>query len=170
MEFKPTTNTESENKQLEQTMTTSVMVCKKAGCLQDMTYAEPSILLSLVKGIYNGDTKSEVHSKVAQMNLEETVVIDRRDIQSFSEGHSSSQVNAVIIKGRCWRCNQEGHRWPCTGDLKKMQPGRTLHQRKQKGREEEGRGGHGKFGASHAQHHGRHQHQPVPVQSLGELN
>ena len=83
MEFKPKTNTESENKQLEQTMTTSVMVCKKAGCLQDMTYAEPSILLSLVKGIYNGDTKSEVHSKVAQMNLEETVVIDRRDIQSF---------------------------------------------------------------------------------------
>ena len=83
------------------------MVCTKDGCLQDMTYAEPSILLALVKGLYTGDTKSEVLSKVVQMNLEETVAfveaweIGRQDVQSLSEGPSSSQVNAVIIQGRC---------------------------------------------------------------------
>ena len=49
------------------------MVCTKEGCSQDMTYAEPSILLALVKGLSDGDTKSEVLSKVVQMNLEETV-------------------------------------------------------------------------------------------------
>ena len=72
-----------------------------------MTYAEPSILLALVKGLYTGDTKSEVLSKVVQMNLEETVAfveaweIGRQDVQSLSEGPSSTQVNAVIIQGRC---------------------------------------------------------------------
>ena len=91
------------------------MVCAKVGCAQDMSYAEPSILLALVKGLYDGDTKSEVLSKVVQMNLEDTVAfveareIGRRDVQSLGGGPSSSQVNTVLIHGRCWRCNQEGH-------------------------------------------------------------
>ena len=77
------------------------MVCTKEGCSQDLTYAEPSILLALLKGLYDGDTKSEVLSKVIQMNLEETVAfveareIGKWDVQSLSGGPSSSQVNTA---------------------------------------------------------------------------
>ena len=91
------------------------MICTKVGCAQDMSYAEPSILLALVKGLYDGDTKSEVLSKVVQMNLEDTVAfveareIGRRVVQSLSGVPSSSQVNTFLIQGRCWRSNQEGH-------------------------------------------------------------
>ena len=90
-------------------------VCTKEGCTQDMSYVEPSILLALVKCLYNGDTKSDFLSKVVQMNLEDTVAfveareIGRRDVQRLGGGPSSSQVNTFLIQGRCWRSNQEGH-------------------------------------------------------------
>ena len=32
------------------------MTCTKEDCLQDMTYAEPSILIALVKGLYDAET------------------------------------------------------------------------------------------------------------------
>jgi hypothetical protein len=103
------------------------------------------------------------------MNLEETVAfvesreIGRRDVQSLSEGPSSIQVNAVIILGRCWRCNEAHIRKNSCKAFNATWSFTTPAYAK-----EEGRGGHGKLGASHAQHHGRHQHQPVPVQSLRE--
>ena len=57
------------------------MTCTKEDCQQEMTYAEPSILLALVKGLYDAETKNEVLSKVLQMNLEETVAfVEAREI------------------------------------------------------------------------------------------
>ena len=64
---------------------------------------EPSILRTLVKGLYDGDTKSEVLSKVTQMNLEDTVAfveareIGKRDVQMLGGGPSSDQVNSVLV-------------------------------------------------------------------------
>ena len=57
------------------------MECTKVGCTQDVSYAKPSILLALVKGLFDGDTKSEVLSKVVQINLEDTVAfVEAREI------------------------------------------------------------------------------------------
>ena len=76
---------------------------------------EPSILLALVKGLYEGDTKGEVLSKVTQMNLKDTIAfveareIDIQDVQLLVGGPSSVQVNAVLVQGKCWRWGQEGH-------------------------------------------------------------
>ena len=47
----------------------------KGPCTQDVSYLDSSILLALVKGLYDGDTKSEVLSKGTQMNLEDTVTL-----------------------------------------------------------------------------------------------
>ena len=83
-------------------------------------------MLALVKGLYDAETKSEVLSKVVQMNLEETVAfveareIGRRDVQSLGGGLLSGQVNAVLIQGRCWRCNQEGHRGRAQAHIRKI--------------------------------------------------
>ena len=46
---------------------------------------------------------------MTQINLEDTVAfveareIGRRDVQLLGGGPSSSQVNAVLVQGRCWR-------------------------------------------------------------------
>ena len=64
-------------------------------------------MLALVNSLYDGYNKSEVLSMVVQMNLEDTVAfveareIGRRDVQSLGGGPSSSQVNTVLIQGRC---------------------------------------------------------------------
>ena len=46
-----------------------------------VSHAEPTILLALVKGLADGDTKDKIPSKVKQMNLDETVAFEEaRDI------------------------------------------------------------------------------------------
>ena len=81
--------------------------CTGRACEQSVSYVEPSILLALVKGQYDGDTKGEVLSKVTQINLEDTVAfveareIGKQDVQILGGGPSSGQVNAVLVQGNC---------------------------------------------------------------------
>ena len=89
--------------------------CTGGDCTQMVSHAEPTILLALVKGLYDGDTKGEVLSKVTQMNLDDTVTfvearnIGKGDLQLRGGGPSSGQVNALLAQGKCWRFGQEGH-------------------------------------------------------------
>ena len=82
--------------------------CTGGACTQTVSYMEPSNLLALVKGLYDGDTKGEVLSEVTQMNLEDTVAfveareIGKRDVQLLGGGPPSGQVNAVLVQGKCW--------------------------------------------------------------------
>ena len=81
--------------------------CTGGTCTQTVSYVEPSNLLALVKGLYDGDTKGEVLSEVTQMNLEDTVAfveareIGKRDVQLLGGGPPSGQVNAVLVQGKC---------------------------------------------------------------------
>ena len=65
---------------------------------QDILHMEPFILLALVRGLYDEDTKSEVISKLAQMTLEDTVAFvearetGRQDAQSRNGDPSPGQV------------------------------------------------------------------------------
>ena len=89
--------------------------CTGGGCTQTVSHVEPTILLALVNGLADGDTKGKILSKVKQMNLDESVAfvkareIGKRDLLLLGEGPSSGQVNAVHVQGKCWRCGQEGH-------------------------------------------------------------
>jgi hypothetical protein len=81
----------------------------------------PTILLALVKGLADGDTKDEILSKVKQMDLDETVdfvevrEIGKRDLLLLGWGPSSGQVNAVQVQGKCCRCGQEGQEGQSAG-------------------------------------------------------
>ena len=55
--------------------------CTGGGCTQTVSHVEPTILLALVKGLADGDTKAEILSKVKQMNLDNTMAfVEAREI------------------------------------------------------------------------------------------
>ena len=90
------------------------------------SHVEPTILLALVKGLADGDTKGEILSKMKPMNLDDSVAfvkareIGKRDLLLLGEGPSSGQVNAVHVQGKCWRCGQEGHSGKAPASVRKM--------------------------------------------------
>ena len=47
--------------------------CTGEDCTKTVSHVEPTILLALVKGLVDVDTKGEILSKVKQMDLDETV-------------------------------------------------------------------------------------------------
>ena len=130
---------------------------------------EPSILRTLVKGLYDGDTKSEVLSKVTQMNLEDTGFCrgkgDRQTGRANAWWRSiirSGQLSASTVKVLEMRSGRP--QWLGTGacqedflqrfqlNLQELQPGRTLQQCLQEtwGQEEQRRGGDSELSKSHA--------------------
>ena len=90
-----------------------------------VSHVEPTILLALVKGLVDVDTKGEILSKVKQMDLEETQAFmearetGKRDLVLLSGGPSSGQVNAVKVQGKCWQCGQVGHSGKAPASVRK---------------------------------------------------
>ena len=113
--------------------------CTDDTCTKTVSHVEPTILLDLVKGLVDADTKGDLLSQVKRMDLDETVAFmearetGKRDLVLLNGGPYASQVNGVQVQGKCWRCGQERHSGKY--DLQSLQlqmlevqPGRTLHQ------------------------------------------
>ena len=56
-------------------------------CTQMVSHMVPTILLALVKGLTDWDTKCEILSKLKQMNLDETM--------AFVEAREASEITVV---------------------------------------------------------------------------
>ena len=99
--------------------------CTGEACTKTVSHVEPTILLALVKGLVDVDTKGEILSKVKQMDLEETQAFmearetGKRDLVLLSGGPSSGQVNAVKVQGKCWQCGQVGHSGKAPASVRK---------------------------------------------------
>ena len=50
------------------------VTCNRVGCGEKVSYAEREILNTLVKGLYDTETKEEVLSKEPQMDLDATII------------------------------------------------------------------------------------------------
>ena len=98
--------------------------CTGEDCTKTVSHVEPTILLALVKGLVDVDTKGEILSKVKQMDLDETLAfleareIGKRDLLLLGRGPFSGQVNTV--QSKCWRCGQEGHSGRAPASVRKM--------------------------------------------------
>lgn len=81
--------------------------CTMVDGTQDILHMEPFILLALVKGLYDEDTKSEVLSKDTVAFVEERE-IDRQDAQSLGGGPSPGRVDTVLMRQRRpqWLCKR----------------------------------------------------------------
>ena len=104
--------------------------CTKVGCDEKVSYADHEILNTLVKGLYDTETKEEVLSKEPQMDLNATILfIEARESGKRSAGAlsgetiASNQVNRTAVaaegvskdllgaddKTRCKYCGRSGH-------------------------------------------------------------
>ena len=72
--------------------------CTKVGCDEKVSYAEHMILNTLVKGLYDSETKEEVLSKEPQMDLKATILfIEARETGKRSAGVLSGNTTASNI-------------------------------------------------------------------------
>ena len=84
------------------------------------------VLMTLINGLYDGDTQQAVLSKVEELNLEDTIIfveareVGKQSAKVLSGGLSSSQVSRVTEdQGKCKFCGQSGHgRYP-NSDIRK---------------------------------------------------
>ena len=74
------------------------------------------VLMTLINGLYDGDTQQAVLSKVKELNLEDTIVfveareVGKQSAKVLSGGLSSGQVNRVHDdQGKCKFCGKIGH-------------------------------------------------------------
>ena len=102
-----------------------MMKCPGDTCTETMSYMDSTILLDLVKGLHNELTKGEILSKVEQMDLDTTITFvearetGKRDLAQLGSGGLASQVHQVKVRGKCWRCRQEGHHGNDKPDVRK---------------------------------------------------
>ena len=104
--------------------------CTRVGCDERVSYADHEILNTLVKGLYDTETKEEVLSKEPQMDLNATILfIEARESGKRSAGVlageaiASNQINRTAVaaegvaknvieaddKTRCKYCGRSGH-------------------------------------------------------------
>jgi hypothetical protein len=85
--------------------------------IEIVSHANRSILTTLVKGLVDNETKSEIKSKVERLTLDETVTFVEaretglRSLAGLSGSGLASQVNLVMdFKDKeCWKCGKKGH-------------------------------------------------------------
>ena len=109
------------------------------GCGEKVSVVERWILMAMVKGLYDEDTKQEIMSKVKEMSFDETVTFvearetGKKSVNCLNGGNlASSQINRVDTpnKGegkspraeqeRCKYCGTKGHGRNPNFDLKKL--------------------------------------------------
>ena len=111
--------------------------CTKDGCDKKVSYAEQEILNTLVKGIYETETREEVLSKDPHMDLAATILfIEAREAGKRSAGvlsgstPASGQANktALVTEDRvqdtargesCRYCGRNGHGRSPNGNIRK---------------------------------------------------
>jgi hypothetical protein len=75
--------------------------CPSDTCNETVTQVNTTILLALVKGLVDDDTKGEVLSKVEQLDLDETVKFmearetGQRSLVGLASGNLASQLHSV---------------------------------------------------------------------------
>ena len=115
--------------------------CTKVGCDEKVSYAEHMILNTLVRGLYDQETKEEVLSKEPQMDLTATILfIEARETGKRSAGVLSGNTTASNIVNKatvaaegvsqsrseidkslyCKNCGRTGHGRSPTLDVRKQ--------------------------------------------------
>merc|ERR1711888_561948 len=95
-------------------------------CGLSVSMVDKWVLMTLINGLYDGDTQQAVLSKVTEMNLEDTIVfveareVGTHSVKVLSGGLSSSQVSRVTEdQGKCKFCGQSGHGRNPNSDIRK---------------------------------------------------
>ena len=84
------------------------------------------VLMTLINGLYDGDTQQAVLSKVTELNLEDTIIfveareVGKNSVKILSGGLSSGQVNTITHgQGKCKFCGKSGHGKYPNSDIRK---------------------------------------------------
>ena len=70
-------------------------------CGLPVSMVDKWVLMTLINGLYDGDTQQAVLSKVTELNLEDTIIfveareVGKNSVKILSGGLSSGQVNTI---------------------------------------------------------------------------
>ena len=85
-------------------------------CGLPVSMVDKWVLMTLINGLYDGDTQQAVLSKVTELNLEDTIIfveareVGKNSVKILSGGLSSGQVNTITHgQGKCKFCGKSGH-------------------------------------------------------------
>ena len=95
-------------------------------CGLPVSMVDKWVLMTLINGLYDGDTQQAVLSKVTELNLEDTIVfveareVGKHSVKVLSGGLSSGQVNNINHgQGKCKFCGKSGHGKNPNSDIRK---------------------------------------------------
>merc|ERR1712055_918702 len=95
-------------------------------CGLPVSMVDKWVLMTLINGLYDGDTQQAVLSKVTELNLEETIVfveareVGKNSVKALNGGLSSGQVNNVNYdQSKCKFCGKSGHGKNPNSDIRK---------------------------------------------------